>query len=206
MNFRDRDGNPAPSWRFAESASEVWKRCSAGRPGDCSGLTHRKLRGASGIRWPCTTAAPGGTERSYAGGEFWSAPEYCESYGKDLVTGAPLEPTEYRALNPSGKAIVEAAEYPPAHERPDSRRPFTLITGGDHRRAANELTITERDPVSEQPIFTTAAVTVRRCVAGSGPAPTTTGAAPSDTTVPPTVGGAPAMVRGVVRAPRGDAR
>jgi anaerobic selenocysteine-containing dehydrogenase len=46
-----------------------------------------------------------------------------------LITGAPLEPTEYRAMNPDGKAIIKAAEYLPAHERPSSDYPFVLITG-----------------------------------------------------------------------------
>ncbi len=38
-----------------------------------------------------------------------SHPEYCESYGRDLLTGAPFEPTEYKALNPDGKAMLKAA-------------------------------------------------------------------------------------------------
>jgi predicted molibdopterin-dependent oxidoreductase YjgC len=55
------------------------------------------------------------------------------------------------------------------------------VAGGkdaDHRRAANELTITDWDPVSKQPIFKTAATRVSRMRAGNGnpaPAPTNTG-------------------------------
>src|SRR6185312_5915359 len=99
MNFRDKDGAPLVHWTDAESAFAAWKRCSAGRPCDYSGLTYDKLRGTSGIQWPCTAEHPEGTERLYADGQFWATPEYCESYGRDLVTGAPLEPTEYRAMN-----------------------------------------------------------------------------------------------------------
>ena len=58
-----------------------------------------------------------------------------------------------------------------------------------HHRAANELTITDWDPVSKQPIFKTAAAHIRRCAAGTGPAPaphTTASAplAPRPTTTP----------------------
>lgn len=129
MNFRDSAGAPLPAWHDAESAFEAWKRCSAGRPCDYTGITYAKLRGGSGIQWPCTAERPEGTERLYADGQFWSTPDYCESYGKDLITGAPLEPTEYRALNPSGKAVIKAAEYLPPHESPNPDFPFSLITG-----------------------------------------------------------------------------
>jgi anaerobic selenocysteine-containing dehydrogenase len=54
MDFRDKDGQPLPPWRDAESAFEAWKQCSAGRPCDYSGMTYAKLRGGSGIQWPCT--------------------------------------------------------------------------------------------------------------------------------------------------------
>jgi anaerobic selenocysteine-containing dehydrogenase len=129
MDFRDKDGAPLPSWHDAESAFEAWKQCSAGRPCDYTGITYAKLRGGSGIQWPCTAEHPGGTERLYGDGQFWSTPDYCESYGKDLITGAPLEPTEYRAMNPAGKAVIKAAEYLPPPESPTSDFPFYLITG-----------------------------------------------------------------------------
>jgi anaerobic selenocysteine-containing dehydrogenase len=263
MDFRDAHGRPLPPWTDAESAFEAWKLCSAGRPCDYSGLTYDKLRGGGGVQWPCTAEHPDGTERLYADGRFWAHPDYCEAYGKDLITGAPLEPTEYRAMNPHGKAIIKAAEYLEAHEPPNARYPFVLITGrtlyqfhtrtktarapelqaaapepwvemspadarrsgveeGDvvrvvtprgsvtapcrvsgirdgvvfvpfhygywdatpsdgHHRAANELTLTDWDPVSKQPIFKTAAAQVHRVRAGTGPAsaPTATASAPA---------------------------
>lgn len=239
MDFRDKDGQPLPPWTDSESAFKAWQQCSAGRPCDYTGLSYAKLRGGSGIQWPCNADHPDGTERLYADGKFWSAPDHCEAYGKDLITGAPLEPTEYRAMNPHGKAIIKAAEYVPPHEEPSRDYPFALITGrtvyhfhtrtktararqlqnaapevwvemsrgdagrlgiaeGDrvdivtprggitcavringirdgvlfvpfhygywdtrgadgHHRAGNELTITDWDPVSKQPIFKTAA-------------------------------------------------
>ncbi|WP_094286367.1 molybdopterin oxidoreductase family protein [Mycobacterium lehmannii] len=129
MNFRDRDGNPLPSWTDPESAFTAWQRCSAGRPCDYTGLSYDKLRGSAGIQWPCNDDHPDGTERLYSDGRFWADPDYCEAYGKDLITGAPLEPTEYRAMNPHGKAIIKAAEYLPPHEAPGDDFPFALITG-----------------------------------------------------------------------------
>lgn len=262
MDFRDKDGAPLPPWTDAESAFDAWKTCSAGRPCDYTGLSYDLLRERGGIQWPCNTEHPNGTERLYADGRFWATPDYCEAYGKDLVTGAPLEPTEYRAMNPEGRAVIKAADYLEAHEPPTAQYPFVLITGrtlyhfhtrtktgrspelnraapqpwvemspadssaagiaeGDvvevttprgtiqvqcrisgirdgvvfvpfhygywdvaphtgHHRAANELTLTDWDPVSKQPIFKTAAARVRRIRGVSGPAvaPTATGSAP----------------------------
>jgi anaerobic selenocysteine-containing dehydrogenase len=39
MDFRDKDGNPFPPWTDAESAFDAWKKCSAGRPCDYTGLS-----------------------------------------------------------------------------------------------------------------------------------------------------------------------
>ncbi|ORV59547.1 molybdopterin oxidoreductase [Mycobacterium fragae] len=251
MDFRDKDGQPLPPWTDAESAFDAWKKCSAGRPCDYTGLSYSKLRGGSGIQWPCNDENPDGTERLYADAKFWASPDYCEAYGKDLITGAPLEPTEYRAMNPDGKAIIKAAQYIPPHESPSSHYPFALITGrtlyhfhtrtktarapqlaqaapevwvevsqgdarrlgindGDmvevstprgsisaaarisgirggvlfvpfhygyfdaddnkgHHRAGNELTVTDWDPASKQPIFKTAAAQLRRTGAKAPP-------------------------------------
>jgi predicted molibdopterin-dependent oxidoreductase YjgC len=70
----------------------------------------------------------------------------------------------------------------------------TAAAGADdgEPRAANELTLTEWDPVSKQPGFKNAAVTVRRVRAGTAPAPapTTTASRPlPGSLVRPTVGG-----------------
>ena len=242
-------------------------------------LQRDDLREAARRQWHPVAmhrGAPDGTERLYGDGKFWSTPDYCESYGKDLVTGAPLEPTEYRAMNPAGKAVIKAAEYLPPHESPSDEFPWYLITGrtlfhfhtrtktgrapqlqaaapevwvemsvkdaadqgineGDvvnvstprgtiraqarisgirdgvlfvpfhygywdvpnvsdadnHHRAANELTLTDWDLVSKQPIFKTAAARVNRVGAGDGnaaPAPTNTASRPVIADVPATHG------------------
>ncbi|MFC4907646.1 molybdopterin oxidoreductase family protein [Actinomadura gamaensis] len=276
MELKDKDGGPLVHWTDPESAFEAWKECSRGRPCDYSGITYAKLRERGGIQWPCDDRRPDGTERLYAGGEFFADPGYCESYGRDLVTGAPVEPVEYRAMNPAGKAIIKAAAYLTPHEQTSEDHPLHLITGrtlyhfhtrtrtgrapqlqraapdvwvelsaadaaeigasegdlvevatprgkvrakarvteirdgvaflpfhygywdeddGTHRRAANELTITDWDPASKQPIFKTAAarVTLVRSEDTPAPAPTTTASAPLDADVAPTEGGASAL-------------
>ncbi len=287
LGLTDRDGRPLVTWQTPEEAFEAWKRCSAGRPCDYSGLTYDLLRGPSGIQWPCTTAHPGGTPRLYTDGDFPAAPDVCETYGRDLETGAPVDATRYRATNPEGRAMLKAAEYRTPHEPPTPEHPFVLITGrtlyqfhtrtktarapqlqaaapevwvevsapdaaeqglaegdlaeattprgsvrarvrvsgirpgvvflpfhygywdaGDgHHRAANELTRTEWDAVSKQPLFKTGAARLRKVASGDGhpsPAPTTAGSAPVGTDVPPTRGGPDAEAEEQV--PDGSAR
>jgi anaerobic selenocysteine-containing dehydrogenase len=283
LGLEDKDGAPLVKWSDAEGAFEGWKECSRGRPCDYSGLTYDKLRGGSGIQWPCTEENPDGTERIYVDGQFWAQPDYCESYGRDMVTGAPADADEYRALNPAGRAVLKAAEYLPPHELPSVDYPLQLITGRtlyhfhtrtktgrapqlnsaapevwvemavsdaadrgfdegdlieistprgrvrarlrisgirpgvaflpfhygywdtpaghepakDGGRAANELTITDWDPISKQPLFKTAAAQVRRIARGDGepaPAPTTTASAPVAGSALPTRGGPDADV------------
>jgi anaerobic selenocysteine-containing dehydrogenase len=99
----------------------AWQRCSAGRPCDYTGISYAALRANGGIQW--------GGERLYVDGAFRASPDDCESYGRDLVTAASVEETEYRALNPDGKAIIKAAEFFPLHEDASSEYPFQLITG-----------------------------------------------------------------------------
>ena len=58
-------------------------------------------------------------------------------------------------------------------------------------RAANELTITQWDPASKQPLFKTAAARIdvlERADGHPSPAPTTTASYPVTDDVPPTVG------------------
>ena len=129
MDFRDRDGAPLIKWHDAEGAFEAWKACSQGRPCDYSGLSYERLRGAAGIQWPCTDDAPDGTERLYADGVFNTDPDDAETYGQDLVTGAPASEDEYRAKQPRGRAFLHAADYHPSPETPSDEFPLLLTTG-----------------------------------------------------------------------------
>jgi ferredoxin-nitrate reductase len=278
MDFRDRDGQPLIKWDDPESAFEAWKECSRGRPCDYTGLSYDKLRGGSGVQWPCNDEHPDGTERLYADGNFNTETDYCETYGRDLLTGAESTAMEHGALAPAGRAFLLAAEYQPPHEQPKEEYPFSYTTGrtiyhfhtrtktarapqlqkaapdawveihpsdadnlgvgeGDvvrvesprgqleakarisgikegvvfapfhygyfdesdgHPRAANELTITEWDPASKQPLYKVGAVRVTKIADAGGtpaPAPTTTASVPaSEDQVPETTGGRDAEV------------
>jgi anaerobic selenocysteine-containing dehydrogenase len=245
MGFEDNDGEPLIKWRPPEEAFEAWKEYTRGRPCDYTGITYEKLRGGSGVQWPCNEEHPEGTERLYADGDFNTRTENCETYGHDLLTGAVNTEDDHRAMSPDGRAFLKAVAYTLPHEEPDEDYPFRLNTGrtiyhfhtrakiarapqlqnaapnawveihpsdaetlgveeGDvvrvesprggleakaritgiragvvfapfhygyfdetakdspdgHPRAANELTITEWDPVSKQPLFKAGAVRV----------------------------------------------
>ena len=278
MDFRDKDGHPLIKWDDPESAFEAWKECSRGRPCDYTGITYDKLRGGSGVQWPCSDEHPDGTERLYADGNFNTETDFCETYGRDLLTGAESTVIEHRALAPAGRAFLLAAEYQPPHEEPDEEYPFSYTTGrtiyhfhtrtktarapqlqnaapeiwvelspadaeslgvgeGDvvrvesprgqleartrisgikegvvfapfhygyfdepdgQPRAANELTMTEWDPASKQPLYKVGAVKVTKIAdAGGTPAqaPVNTASAPaSDGQLPETAGGRDAEV------------
>ena len=84
--------------------------------------------------------------------------------------------------------IREGVVFVPFHrgwwDRPDGTK-----------RAANELTVTEWDPVSKRPLFKAGGVDVVKVAEAEGPAPapTNTGSAPVDGTVPSTRGGVDAQ-------------
>jgi ferredoxin-nitrate reductase len=284
MDFRDKAGQPLIKWDDPESTFEAWKECSRGRPCDYTGLSYDKLRGGSGVQWPCNDEHPDGTERLYADGNFNTETDYCETYGRDLLTGAECTEMEHRALAPAGRALLLAAGYQPPHEVPEEEYPFSYTTGrtvyqfhtrtktarapqlqaaapdawvelspadaeslgvgeGDvvrvessrgrleakarisgiregvifapfhygyfdsdgldgRPRAANELTITEWDPASKQPLYKVGTVSVTKISDSGGtpaPAPTSTASAPiSDVSIVGTVGGRDAEVRETV--------
>ena len=121
MDFRDKDGEPLIKWHDPESAFEAWKECSRGRPCDYTALTYDALRDSSGIQW--------GGERLYTDGLFNTDPDYAETFGQDLGTGATDTEVEYRAKQPNGRAFLWAADYEPTPEAPDGERPLLLTTG-----------------------------------------------------------------------------
>jgi anaerobic selenocysteine-containing dehydrogenase len=263
MGFTTLDGSPLLTWDGPEDAFEAWKECSGGRPCDYTGISYERLRGGSGIAWPCNEENPHGRMRLYEDGVFPTEPDYCESYGHDLLTGASVGAQAFKAMAPGGRAILKSAVYTSPHEEPDPAYPLRYTTGrtayhfhtrtktgrsapltaaapkawveiagedadalgiseGDlvrvssrrgrievparisairpgtvfapfhygywdagaspaqHPTAANELTLTEWDPVSKQPMFKNAAVRVEKIGPSTGyaPAPTTTASRP----------------------------
>jgi anaerobic selenocysteine-containing dehydrogenase len=129
LGLRDRDGQPLIKWRTPEEAFEAWKECSRGRFCDYTGITYEKLRGGSGIQWPCNEEAPEGTARLYTDGVFKTATDETEDYGHDLTTGASFTEKDHRAINADGRAILKAAKYVPPREQPDEEYPYSLATG-----------------------------------------------------------------------------
>jgi anaerobic selenocysteine-containing dehydrogenase len=129
MEFKDKDGQPLIHWETPEEAFNAWKKVSKGRPCDYSGFTYAKLAGGSGLQWPCNEENPYGKERLFEDGHFFTDVDYCESFGHDLETGAPITKTDYMALNPAGRAILKACHYKPSLESPDEKFPLQLSTG-----------------------------------------------------------------------------
>ncbi|MGH9278529.1 MAG: molybdopterin oxidoreductase family protein, partial [Acidimicrobiales bacterium] len=58
-----------PGWSGPEDAFNEWRKVSAGRPCDYSGMTWDTIEAAGGLQWPCPPGSPG-TERLYADGRF----------------------------------------------------------------------------------------------------------------------------------------
>jgi anaerobic selenocysteine-containing dehydrogenase len=129
MDFRDRDGQPLIKWEHPEEAFEAWKECTRGRLCDYTGITYEKLKGGSGIQWPCNEEHPEGTERLYGDADFNTRTEDCETYGHDLLTGAVNSEDDHRAIGPDGRAFFKTAAYAPPHEEPKEEYPFRLNTG-----------------------------------------------------------------------------
>jgi ferredoxin-nitrate reductase len=129
LDLRDKDGQPLVKWSTPEKCFDAWRECTRGRPCDYTGLSYEKLRGGSGIQWPCNEAAPDGTERLYEDLIFPTVPEVCEDFGHDLQTGATFTEADFKALVPNGRAILKAAEWTPPHEWAREEYPFDLTTG-----------------------------------------------------------------------------
>jgi anaerobic selenocysteine-containing dehydrogenase len=129
MGFKDKDGKDLLPWTKPEEVFEAWKKLSAGRPCDYTGLSYELLTGGSGIQWPCNAEHPRGKERLYTDGVFFTDIDYCESFGHDLETGAPLSRAQYEAMNPAGRAILKACHYLPPMDEPDEEFPLRLSTG-----------------------------------------------------------------------------
>jgi len=109
-------------------------------------MTYDKLTGGSGIQWPCTEEYPFGKERLFDDGVFFTDTEYCESFGHDLETGAPLSKEEYQRMNPAGRAILKACHYLPELEGTNEEYPLQLSTG---RRARHFHTRTKTGRTKE---------------------------------------------------------
>ena len=106
LNLAAKTGSRAelfPGWREPRDAFDEWKKVSAGRLCDYSGMTYELIEQHGGLQWPF----PAGTEkvettRLYADAKFPTA---------------------------DGKARIFCAEWKPYPEPPDREFPFNLNTG-----------------------------------------------------------------------------
>ncbi len=95
-----------PGWTSPSDAFDEWRRVSAGRLCDYSGITYDRIAAAGGVQWPCpsgdTSVPMGGTPRLYA---------------------------EWRFPTPTGRAQLRCVEPKPISDRPRRGYPLLLNTG-----------------------------------------------------------------------------
>ena len=95
-----------PGWDSPSDSFDEWRRVSAGRPCDYSGITLERIDAAGGVQWPC--------------------PE-----GDDSVPlgGTPRLYTDLRFNRPNGSAMVHPVEPEPLSDPSRAEFPFQLNTG-----------------------------------------------------------------------------
>jgi assimilatory nitrate reductase catalytic subunit len=93
-----------PGWTKPADAFEEWKRVSAGRLCDYSGMTYKAIEQHGGVQWPFPAGAtnPGETRRLYAEGGF---------------------------RTDDGRARLLPVAWEPFPEQPNDEFPFVLNTG-----------------------------------------------------------------------------
>ncbi|MGE0393568.1 MAG: molybdopterin oxidoreductase family protein, partial [Vicinamibacterales bacterium] len=93
-----------PGWTSPKDAFEEWRRVSAGRLCDYSGMTYDEIESAGGIQWPYPEGStdPTGTRRLYEDGQFQTV---------------------------DGRAKLITTEWQPYPEPPNREFPFVLNTG-----------------------------------------------------------------------------
>jgi assimilatory nitrate reductase catalytic subunit len=88
-------------WRTPRDAFDEWRRVSAGRPCDYSGMTWERIEEAGGMQWPCPVGSDG-TARLYTDGRYH---------------------------RPGGRAAVRPVEPEPIRDAVRPQYPFVLNTG-----------------------------------------------------------------------------
>jgi assimilatory nitrate reductase catalytic subunit len=95
-----------PDWSTPADAFEEWRKVSAGRLCDYSGITYERIDACGGVHWPAPAGDPSvplsGTPRLYADGRF---------------------------PNPTGKVRLPVVECHPLTEPPRPEYPLILNTG-----------------------------------------------------------------------------
>ena len=93
-----------PGWTTPEDAFDEWKRVSAGRLCDYSGMTYEAIEACGGVQWPFPAGAtdPGATRRLYSFGGYWTD---------------------------DGRAKLIPTAWEPFPEQPSTEYPLVLNTG-----------------------------------------------------------------------------
>ena len=129
-----------PGWTTPADAFDEWKRVSAGRLCDYSGMSYDALERDGGMQWPCPEDSTLGTavRRLYADGVFQTddgkarlIPTEWEPFPEQPQTRLSPDPEH----GPHGRALAHAHEDRP---RADSRLALAVGVGGSQsaRRAA----------------------------------------------------------------------
>jgi anaerobic selenocysteine-containing dehydrogenase len=127
LGFKDRDGAPLIGFIEPKDAFEEWRRVSKGRPCDYSGMTYDLILEMGAVRWPCNEHYPRGAERLYEDLNFRTGIDDCETYGADLLSGAPKTRADY--VDPKGKAFLRPVQWRRQPNPVSEAYPFVLITG-----------------------------------------------------------------------------
>lgn len=93
-------------WATPADAFDEWRRVSAGRLCDYSGITYDRIDDAGGVQWPAPASDP-------------SVP----------VAGTPRLYGDWRFRTPSGRARLRCVEPAPMSDRPNRLFPLLLNTG-----------------------------------------------------------------------------
>lgn len=93
-------------WSEPGDAFDEWRRVSAGRPCDYSGITYDRIDATGGVQWPCPADDP-----------------------EVPLAGTPRLYSDLRFNRPNGRAALRVVERQPLREPPNASFPLLLNTG-----------------------------------------------------------------------------
>ena len=116
LGLQDKDGEPLDHVAHPGGVLRRLQGGDARAAVRLLGLTYEKLRGGSGIQWPCNDEHPEGTARLYTDHLFNTDTDDCEDFGHDLSTGASFERKDHADLGANGTRDPEGRAHRPPHE------------------------------------------------------------------------------------------
>ena len=103
-------------FKSAEDVWNEWRRVARPTPYNFYGMTRKRLREESGIKWPCPTEDHPGTNIRYVRGKDPNVP--ADHPNKHFFYGKP-----------DGRAVIWMRPYKGGAEEPDAQYPMVLTTG-----------------------------------------------------------------------------